>query len=622
MRFVTDENDKMPLSLATIAGLEIPAGLFAEIKATFTRVIHDFSDDLESGPSAWYTDEWTEQNLSKLAVHLDQSLDRWRLYRSARIILTRSTQKIECGTLSLGSDEYKKHKRSLDQATRQLDLLRNDLGGRSRELSEFYPYRYLASEGFLPGYNFTRLPLRIFLPTNNSSGEFISRPRSIALREFGPLNVIYHNGRKYRVSQLILQDAESAISEAKISMKSGYFLTGDQKDLEICPFTGTNLGDNANCEYLVHLLEMSESRAEERDRISCEEEERISMGFRIQTYFSVDGGQLERVRKAIVKTSEQALLNLRYIPAARLVHVNHQWQSQQTEGFPVGLISGDWASSMPTPDTNLKEEYKRVKLWTSNLADALYIEPTQPLGLKAEGIITLQYALKRAIENVFQVEPNEIRVITLGDSESPNILIYEAAEGSIGILSQFVENIGVFHQVVDQAINICRFDDENYKGPASYDDRLSYYNQRDHKIIDRHLIAGALEKLRICSIEIQTNSGFSDYDEQYQTLLRNIDPTSSTESKFIDYLYSNGLRLPDDAQKRVDGLYAQPDFYYHPRIWVFCDGAPHDDPSVKADDENKRQAIIAMGDEVWEYYYKDNLAETTAARPDIFKKVR
>jgi len=29
-----------------------------------------------------------------------------------------------------------------------------------------------------------------------------------------------------------------------------------------------------------------------------------------------------------------------------------------------------------------------------------------------------------------------------------------------------------------------------------------------------------------------------------------------------------------------------------------------------------------MGDEVWVYYYKDNLAETLAARPDIFRKVR
>ena len=623
MRFIEDDNDQMPLSPTVVNGLTIPGDLFHDIKATFTRVTYDFSNELAAKSSNWYTDQWVEQNLNKLSDNLDQSLNRWRrLYRSARTILTRATQHIESGTLGLGSDEYKKHKRNQDQATRQLDLLRNDLGGRSSELSEFYPYRYLASEGFLPGYNFTRLPIRIFLPTNNSSGEFISRPRAIALREFGPLNVIYHNGRKYRVSQLIVQDADSAVSEAKVSKKSGYFLAGEQKDLEICPFTGENLGDNANCEHLSYLLEMSESRAEERDRISCEEEERVSMGFRVQTYFSVDGGNIDRVRKAVVKTSEQGLLNLRFIPAARLVHVNHQWRAQQTEGFPVGMVSGDWASSMPDQDTSQREEFRRVKLWTSNLADALYIEPTEPLELKSEGVITLQHALKRAIENVFQIESNEVGVITVGETDSPNILIYEAAEGSLGILSQFVENIEVFHQIINQAIEVCRFDDESYKGPASYDDLLSYYNQRDHKIIDRHLIADALQKLRICTLEIQTNTDFNNYDDQYQSVIKNIDPTSSTELKFIEYLYNNGLRLPDAAQKRVDGLYVQPDFYYHPRIWVFCDGTPHDDPAIKADDEAKRQAIMAMGDEVWVYYYKDTLAEIIAARPDIFKKVK
>jgi len=49
--------------------------------------------------------------------------------------------------------------------------------------------------------------------------------------------------------------------------------------------------------------------------------------------------------------------------------------------------------------------------------------------------------------------------------------------------------------VVEQAISLCRFDDPEYKGPASDNDLLSYYNQRDHLIIDRHLIKDALEKL-------------------------------------------------------------------------------------------------------------------------------
>ena len=383
-----------------------------------------------------------------------------------------------------------------------------------------------------------------------------------------------------------------------------------------------NLGDNANKLHIHDLLEMSESRAEEVDRISCEEEERLSKGFDIRTFFTVDGGQVERVRKAIVSSSEGSLLNVRYIPAARLVHINFKWKAQETEGFPIGMVSGDWRSSLPDQEAQSSEQFRRVKLMTSNLADALYIEPIQPLGLKPDGVITLQHALKRAIELVFQVEPREIGVVTVGDPEAPNILLYEAAEGSLGILSQFVENVHAFHQVVKQAIELCRYDDPEYKGPASYNDLLSYYNQRDHKVIDRHLIKEALEKLMLCTIEIQTNKSYNNYEEHYQTLLGGIDPNSSTERKFLDFLYKNGIRLPDAAQKRVEGIYAQPDFYYEPRIWVFCDGTPHDNAAMQEKDEALRQAIIAKGDEVWTYYYRDNLAEKVAGRPDIFRKVK
>lgn len=623
LRFIEDDNHLMPLASEVRAGLDLHPATFNAIQSLFKQVIRDFAFGLESKAAGWFSEQWVEQNLSGLADHLDSSLGRWRsLHRSARTILTRATQHIESGTLSLGSEEYRKYKRNQDQATRQLDLLRNSYGGRTTSLSEFYPYRYLASEGFLPGYNFTRLPLRVFLPTVDSSGEYISRPRAIALREFGPLNIIYHNGRKYRVSQLVMQDTEASQSEARISKKSGYFLPPDQNGLEICPFTGIDLSDHANTEYLHHLLEMTESRAEEVDRISCEEEERVSRGFEIKTYFSVDGGQLERIKKAKVLSTENILLNLRFIPAARLIHVNYRWRAQQADGFPVGMVSGDWRSSMPKPEDNFKEDFRLVKLWTSNLADALYIEPVQPLGLTPEGVITLQHALKRAIETVFQIESGEIGVVAVGSPEAPNILLFEAAEGSLGILSQFVENIEVFLQVIRQAYSLCRFDDEKYKAPASYDDLLSYYNQRDHRTIDRHLIKDALAKLLICTIEIESNRGFTSYEEHYQTLRRSLDLTSSTELKFLTYLYENGLRLPDAAQKRVEGIFVQPDFYYEPRIWIFCDGTPHDSPAVQADDETKRQAIMARGDEVWVYSYRDNLAEKISGRPDIFRKVR
>ena len=606
----------------SMEGLKIGPTTFEDITSTFQQVISDFSEDLRGPSNAWYSDGWAEQQLSRLSLSLDDAMKRWRnMYQSARIQLSRATQPIESGRLKVGSEEYRRYKRQQDQANRQLNLLRNDQGG-SAELNEFYPYRYLASEGFLPGYNFTRLPVRIFVPSGSTSGEYISRPRSVALREFGPLNVIYHNGIKYRVSQLVVQDAESSLTQAKVSTKAGYILLNEQRDLELCPFSGLNLSDNENSEHLFDLLEITESRGQETARITCEEEERISRGYDIDSFFHVDGGDFSRIRLAIVKSADDPLLNLRFISAARLVSVNRGWQSQAAEGFPFGTISGNWRSSMPNPEEESEDEYRIVKLWTSNLADALYIEPIQALGLVPDGVVTLQYALKRAIESVFQVEPNEIGVSTMGDPNCPNILLYEAAEGSLGVLSQFVDEVEVFRQVIEAAEKICRFEDADYKAPASYDDLLSYYNQRDHQRLDRFLIQDALRKLRVSAVEIQATDAFVDYEEHYQQMLRKLDPNSSTERRFIDYLYEKGLRLPDSAQESVPGLYCRPDFYYEPRFWVFCDGAPHDESHVRDRDAEQRQLIIARGDEVWSWHYLEDLDDKIAQRPDIFRKVR
>jgi hypothetical protein len=622
MRLVNGEDPELPMAAAVVEGLKVGPAAFGAIKAGFRRVIEDFAGELGTGATDWYTDDWIDQNLNRLGEHLDTSMERWRkIYQSARQLLTRATRPIESGRLKVGSEEYRKYKRLQDQANRQLNLLRNDQGG-STELSEFYPFRYLAAEGFLPGYNFTRLPVRIFVPTGGTSGEFISRPRSIALREFGPLNLIYHNGRKYRVSQLVIQDAESSLIEAKISTKAGYFLSDDQIGLEICPFSGLNLSDNANKAHIHDLLEMAESRGEETTRITCEEEERVSRGFEISSYFSVDGGNFDRIKKATAGSDGTRLLNLRYIPAARLVSVNTRWRKNKTEGFPMGMTSGNWRAGLPEPDPDAREEFRLVKLWTSNVADALYIEPVQALGLNADGIVTLQHALKRAVETVFQVEPREIGVNTMGDPECPNILLYEAAEGSLGILSQFVEDVETFRKVIEKAQEICRFDDNQYLAPASYDDLLSYFNQRDHQRIDRHLIQDALEKLKVADVEIQASPQFKDYETQYQHMLEHLDPNSSTERAFIDFLYKHGLRLPDAAQKRVPGIYCQPDFYYEPRIWVFCDGTPHDQLQVRDKDDEQRQLIISRGHEVWVWHYKADLGAKIAARPDIFRKVK
>ena len=619
-----DDLPEVPLRQEIIEKLKISSDTEDRIKNLYRRAVFDFKGELESKAQGWFSDNWISINLNSLADQLDGCMKRWRnLYVNAMQLLSSATDKIKSGKYPVGSRENKQAKSDQHQAQRQIDLLRNNQAG-SRQLSEFYPYRYLASEGFLPGYNFTRLPLRVYIPKGDD-GEFISRPRSIALREFGPENRIYHSGAKYRIKQLVVQDAENQLKKAKVCKSSGYILADEMYNHDRCPFTNVSIQENSEKEIYLNLLEMSETVSEEMDRISCEEEERVSQGYDIDIHFSVDNENMDRVVKAHLENEGEHYLNVRYIPAARMHYINKKWRSSSEMGFPMGMTSGLWKRKLQVEENQGnpdRELIRNVMLFTTDVSDALYLEPIAPLGLELDGVLTLQYALKRAIENIFQIESSEIGVQCMGGAnDRPNIFIYESAEGSLGVLSRFVQDPEAFTSVINEAIKVCRFD-EDPDIPATYNDLLSYYNQRYHRQMDRFLIQDALEKLKLCKVEIQTNKGFENYDAQFESLMAAMDPNSSTEREFLQYLHKNGLRLPDSAQQRVEGIYVQPDFFYEPDIHVFCDGTPHDDPNVKADDVMKRQQLRAMGYKVFGYYYQNNLADLISSRPDIFKKVR
>ncbi|MCB9304838.1 MAG: DEAD/DEAH box helicase [Lewinellaceae bacterium] len=591
---------------------------------TFRKVAEDIEPELIGGKGkSWYRAEWIDQVLEQFPQNFNRAFNRWRkLYEVAILQLEEATDQIRTGLYKRGSSEFRRLQAQQGLAQRQLDLLLN-VDKDKYGLSEFYPYRYLASEGFLPGYNFTRLPIRSFLQTKDS-GEYLSRPRFIALREFGPLNVIYHSGSKYRIERLVLPGSLQ-FSKAKISPKSGYFMEGEDYNRDTCPITGLSLAEgNAADNTYINLVEMTETQGMAAERISCDEEERISQGFSIKTYFTVPGG-MERIQRAEVKNDGKHLLTLQYIPAARLVQVNEKWRRNREEKFPVGAETGFFRKHTFEPDPD-KEAVERIQLYTWDTADALYIQPIQALGLDIEGRISLMYALKRAIEVEFQVEPSEIGVEQMGDPENPNLLIYENAEGSLGILSQIVNSAETFNQLIERAIRICRFDDPDYKAPASYHDLLSYYNQRYHHQVNRFSIKDKLNMLRKCQVHLsQTNTKEYNYEEHYRQLLAAYDKESSTERVFLDFLYKNRLRLPDWAQVRHAELYVQPDFVYESngiRTWIFCDGTPHDDPEIRERDRLQRRAIRKTGDEYWVYYYRDNLADKVNERPDLFKKMQ
>ena len=596
------------------------------IKSVFNKVVEDIR--LRHGSAnglVWLHDSWLDSELNRAPDAFDKALDRWRIsYKNAKQQADEAHAVMSGGKDKNDSKKYKDARSNHYQASGRIQLLLNQAQGGSFSFSEYYPYRYLAAEGFLPGYNFIGLPVRAFIPVGDS-GEYLSRPRSIALQEFGPRNIIYHNGAKYRIERLIQPDIEKSLTRAKVSKNSGYILMDNEYEANNCPFSGVSLAEGVNRKIFTDLLFMTESHTKKTDRISCEEEERTRRGYEVETFFSVPAG-MQSVNRAVVRFEGKDYLNLTYIPSARIFHINNKWRSSKETGFLIGMRSGLWKNI--NKDGEVKKEKKpedeverMIKLYTYYHADGLYIEPVKALALEREGVITLMYALKRAIENKFQVEPREIGTQLVGDEKFPNIFIYEAAEGSLGILSQFTSDTGIFVSIVEEAYRLCCFDDDNYKEPASYDDLLSYYNQRYHDVINRFDIQKALNDLKLCRIEI-LNSKQMSYEEVYRDALSRIDKDSEMERKFLEYLYRNGLRLPDSEQVLDTEVYCRLDFFYAPDIVVFCDGKPHDKPGIKENDRINRELLRKKGRRVLVWNYRDTLEDFIMQSPDVFKKVR
>lgn len=629
--YVLDIDDpELPLKSETKAQFANGAASEQTVVDKWQNVVRDLEPRLAK--SAWYSDTWNHTTFSGMQETFDRSLNRWRtLYRQHKRQIDTARRTLDNSAIKQSSPEFKEAKRNEVLAFKLRSLLLNQTFNES--MSEFYSFRYLASEGFLPGYNFTRLPVRLMLDGEKGS-ESISRDRVLAIREMGPENIIYHSGSKYKVTRAQIQETANECDQATVCLDSGYILLNGDQGRNTDPWTLASL--ESRTQTISDLLVLPDGIAEKTQHITCEEEERQRLGYQIDTWFRYSG-DFSKLNEIRLMGGDDVLLRMRYIPSAELFYVNMKWRANKDDGFVLNKVSGHWKTHgfrqrlLDGKEKNTKmkaDDLKVVKLYTTDIADALYIEPLKVLELDYAGRVTLQYALKTAAERVFQVESSELGITPIGNPESPNLLMYESSEGSLGVMAAMVRENDAWQKVIDEAWRLCRYDEAEYVDKASYKDLLSYYNQPDHPVIDRFLIKKTLERLKAARVEVGGSEN-GTYEEQYQRLLTEYDKTSSTEKKFLDYLHERGFRLPDEAQKRVAGLYCQPDFYYAPGagknplpVHVFCDGTPHDTEVVMERDAKQREAILDMGQDYIVYHYLNSLDDLVAKRPDIFRKVR
>jgi superfamily II DNA/RNA helicase len=601
----------------------------ADWSQEFNQYIQKLIPGLEA--TWWYNADWIGKNVRNFYTEFNNAFDRWRrLFKAAEQMIIKSRMIMDDPRIKSDTEQARDAKRRHAIGLNQRDILKNKTTSGIDNLSEFYIFRYLASEGFIPGYNFTRLPVRAFLGYKfNNSGSYISRPRFVALREFGPNNLVYHNGAKHKMTRMMVANTESLQRQLKVSLETGYaFLDDEAEKANNDPITHTEFTGN-NFEKHGKVIEISEAEAFPQERISCQEEDRVSQGYEIDYYFNYPAG-IEHTKQSVIKRNGMPMLNLIYGPSTKLIALNKQWRKSSSPGFSLDPENGKWLSQEDLKNEAVRKREQKVKIFAQDTADSLYIQPLDNLKLNENQVISLSFALKRGIEQLFQVEENEIAISILGKSESRNLLIYESAQGSLGILSQLINEPLKLKEVFIEAYRAMHFDPdtrtETEQGlkteKASYLDLLSYYNQRYHEQLDRHDIKEALEFLIDCDVEVPQQG--NDRDSHFKMLLEEYDKNSATELVLLRYLFENGLSLPDKAQVNVKEFYINADFVYnhsHGPVLIFCDGTIHDKLDIKRDDDHKRELLYTKGYDVIVWHHSESLEKLVERRKDVFRKV-
>lgn len=594
----------------------------------------------------WLTEDWIEDVIRSAPSAFNEAFTRWReLYREARAAYGQAAG--DAVRPHASREQQREAVRRRDEAERELRLLRNES---TYEESDFYSYRYLAGEGFLPGYNFPRLPVRAFVAHRDRTYS-ISRPRPIGLSEFGPSNTIYYEGQKHRVRGVSIPAGgiEQVLQEARLCDTCGYLFNDPSQLPELCEECGTRL--NASSSSLRRrLLPLTVARTTRSEGITSEEEQRARSGYDIAVHYRF--GEAGRTRLRAELTGDQPLMELSFGSQATVWQINNGYRGEPV-GFALDPDRGRWLTPdnvAETPDG--QRALADVRPFVSGEHNIVVIRPLFEMpddSTEAERLwVTLREALRRGIESAFQVEESELTTHLIGEGDGRRIVLVEASEGGAGVWERLQDSED-FRLAAQKALEVCHMD------PANGDDRegacvaacyrclLSYANQSDHELLDRELVRDLLLRFTRAQIvpgegshepkadadhspgatvvylrgDVQQRMVAESAHERLKHLLDICD--SDLEREFLLTTQELGWPLPEEAQSRPDSeTFAQPDFLYEGRIAIFVDGPHHGKPNAAKRDRVTREALEDRGWRVGVVVFGGTMREQVAELGERF----
>ena len=639
MREVVDldriDEDK-PVLQARLDSALIDPAVHRKAQSAARRVLNSVQGQLADAP--WWHEEWLDEVMRSLDRRFRDAAQRWwDLYRTARAQQATYHRMIESHTAS--ADEKRRARRLRDEAEKRLELLVSEGEGNSQR--DFEPYRYFAAEGFLPGYSFPRLPLTAYVPGRRGrpDGDYLQRARFLAVSEFGPRALIYHEGSRYRITKVDLpvvapspdEPDNIVTSKAKRCTACGYLHPINANNPDLCERCGAVL--DPPLRDLFRLQNVSTRRV---DRISSDEEERQRQGFEIISgvRFATRDQTQSRRRAHIEVPGSGGRTNwgqLTFGPTATLWRLNLGWRRRKNKdvhGFVLDLTYGTWArndaldddeDTQQGPDDRMGSVVKRVIPYVEDTRNVLIFEPSVPL--PAETMASLESALSRAIEITYQLEESELASEALPTSDDRRMLLfYESAEGGAGILRQLVNDPTALARVARAAIDLCHADPDTgdeqpgeHCAVACYECLLSYSNQRDHQLLDRRRAIAVLRELAESNV-VELPDDHVVIDTTPEDAADHLDgqAESELERRFIDWLRERNLRIPQRGHRiEVAGRSTTPDFVLpDANLAIYVDGPPHDYPERQQRDADITGALRDHGYRVARFRHDDDWAQT------------
>lgn len=319
-------------------------------------------------------------------------------------------------------------------------------------------------------------------------------------------------------------------------------------------------------------------RTSPADRITVNDEERLRQGFELQTTFrwarrpnGQRGGQPD-VRSAKSADAEGEIAIVRYGPSTEISRLNkglRRRANQTQHGFRINPMNGAW-SKLEDEDAEVNDDPTRIASqwivpWVRDQKNALFLLLPH-VDITETTVATVQYALKRGIEAVYQLEESELLAEPLPDRKRRNgVLFYEATEGGAGVLSRLVGEPEAISCIARAALRILHLDvpDHGQSLPAvdalqdvenancvagCYRCILSYYNQPDHPVIDRRDRLARSILLRLASVPTQP------FDSMAPKASSGATPTATSRSPEHFDLASHGLPPADLLNAEVAGV--------------------------------------------------------------------